>query len=69
MWCQLCSAHSEADSQEEHGGRAHQRSGEPGLLPTQDLIPSQDHLTPALQLLFQLGRLLGLNTNKPLHIT
>lgn len=58
-----CSAaHSKMDSQEEHGGATHQGSREPGLLPAHNAIPSQDHLTPALQLLLQLGRFLSLNT-------
>lgn len=52
----------QTDSQEDHRGDAHQGSREPGLLPAQDAVPSQDHLAPALQLMLQLGRLLGLST-------
>lgn len=54
--------HSEIDSQEERSGATHQGPGEPRLFPSHNTIPSQDHLTPALQLLLQLGRFLSLNT-------
>lgn len=50
-------------SQEEHRGAADQGSREPGLLPAQDAVSGQDHLAPALQLLLQLGRFLGLDAN------
>ncbi len=50
------------DSHEEHSGTTHQGSREPRLLPAQNAIPSQDNLTPALQLLLQLGCFLCLNT-------
>lgn len=54
-------AHGKMDSQEEHSGATHQGSREPGLLPAKNTISSQDHFTPALQLLLQLGRFLSLN--------
>lgn len=54
-------AHGKIDSQEEHSGATHQGSGEPGLLPAKNTISGQDHFTPALQLLLQLGRFLSLN--------
>lgn len=55
---------SEIDSQEEHSGATHQGPGEPRLFPSHNTIPSQDHLTPALQLLLQLGCFLSLNTKQ-----
>lgn len=61
-------AHSKMDSQEEHSGANHEGSGEPRLLPANNTIPSQNHLTPALQLLLQLGRFLSLNTKYILPI-
>lgn len=57
------------NSQEDHGGGAHQGSGEPRLLPAHDAIPGQDHFTPALQLLLQLGRFLSLKKAKITQIT
>lgn len=69
MLCQICAQlcvwlwhSSKMDSQEDQGGGSHQGSGEPGLLPAQDAVPGQDHLTPTLQLLLQLGRFLSLHT-------
>lgn len=58
---------SKMDSREEHTDASLQGSRVPGLFPVNNMIPGQNHITPALQLLLQLGRFLSLNIK--LHIS
>lgn len=60
--------HSKMDSREEHTDATLQGSRVPGLFPVNNMIPSQNHITPALQLLLQLGRFRSLNINYTLVI-